>query len=335
MDEYPDDPRAKGSYFDVIFAVIVLLTAGFSTVTTYIGFSKDLPEYMAMAIAAIIGFGLLGVNFKLRQGRLNDDPIWGVLVVFMMIVVFSFISNTNAFYSFLIRDDIVRETQQEAWSVFDKESSRALQEIEQRPGYQAELRRIAEIENEITKLRDQITDPRNPGLGERARAHVEKIEELLETRLTERVAPDAERPMQEHEEYARAIEAHIRELIEERRSRGVVDLLQGTHAEIQRLRQRHEQRMATRDYQRKHTDEMYRDLKGIENTINRTLNLTPPLVLKEINDEADEVGKFKYTWRNIIAWINPVAIVLGALLGALLDVLAPTMSFALYRPRHD
>ena len=114
MDEYPDDPRDKGSYFDVIFAVIVLLTAGFSTVTTYIGFSKDLPEYMAMAIAAIIGFGLLGVNFKLRQGRLNDDPIWGALVVFMMIAVFSFISNTNAFYSFLIRDDIVRETQQAA-----------------------------------------------------------------------------------------------------------------------------------------------------------------------------------------------------------------------------
>tara|TARA_B100000676_G_C17349697_1_gene470260 strand:- start:35 stop:283 length:249 start_codon:yes stop_codon:yes gene_type:complete len=45
--------------FDVGFYVIVVLAAGFSGYTTYLGFQYDLPEGMALVIAAIIGLGLL------------------------------------------------------------------------------------------------------------------------------------------------------------------------------------------------------------------------------------------------------------------------------------
>ena len=69
-----------------------------------------------------------------------------------------------------MEDDIVRETQDDAWLLFDRESVKALKIIEDNPQYQDELRRIAEVENEITKLRDQITDPHNRGLGERAQS---------------------------------------------------------------------------------------------------------------------------------------------------------------------
>lgn len=333
--EYPDREAPRGTYFDVIFMLIVILASGFSAYTTYLGFSRDLPVYMSIPIAVIIGLGLLGVNFKIRSARINDSALAGPFFVFAVVFVFSFISNTNAFYSRLIESDIVRETQDEAWRVFDEESTKGLKVIDDNPGYQDELRKFAEIENEITKLREQITDPRNPGLGERAQGHLKRIEGLLETRATDRVPPSSEAPMHEHEQYAAVLVDHIRELIEERKTRGVVYGYSSLHDEIQRKREVHLDRIDAGDYRRKHTDEMRRDLEWTENQINRRLSPDPPLDLEEINDNADEIGKFKYTWRNFVEVVSPVAIALSVLLGALLDILAPAMSLALYRPQYD
>ena len=333
--EYPDRQTQKGTYFDVIFALIVLLASGFSAFTTYLGFSKDLPLYMSIPIAVIIGLGLLGVNFKIRSTRINDGALAGPFLVFFIVLVFSFISNTNAFYSRLVEDDIVRETQDDAWLLFDRESVKALKIIEDNPQYQDELRRIAEVENEITKLRDQITDPHNRGLGERAQEHLRRIEKLLETDLTDLVPPSSEAAMSEHEQYATRLERHIRELIEERRTRGVVYGYSALHEQIQIKRKIHQQRVHAKDYRRDYTDEMHRDLIWIENQTNRRLSPSPKLKLEEVTDKADEIGKFKYTWRNFVEFVSPVAIALSVVLGALLDILAPAMSLALYRPQYD
>ena len=333
--EYPDDEAPRGSYLDVIFAAIVMLASGFSAYTTFLGFSRDLPVYMAIAIAAIIGLGLLGMNFKIRAARIKEGGRAGPWVVFSLIFVFSFISNTNAFYSLFVEKDIVRETQEAAWEVFDRESTRALEAFDGDPLYQGELRRLAEVENELTKLRGQITDPRNPGLGERARAHLERIEELLETRATALEPPAAGAPMAEHAEYAAALERHIRTLMDERTRLGVVDGRTSLHADVQARRAKHLGRIEKGEYGRTHTDEMKRDLDWIENQVNRWLDLEPPLDLEQVNDRADEVGKFKYTWRNFVEAVSPVAIALAVVLGALLDIIGPAMSIGLYRPEYD
>ena len=334
-DEYPDQEAPQGSYLDVIFAVIVLVASGFSTYTTYLGFSNDLPIEMSVAIAAIIGLGLVGMNFKIRQARIREGGTQGALVVFAMIFVFSFLSNTNAFYSLFVEQDIVRETQDEAWRVYERESSRALNAFDEDRIYQDELNKLAEVENEMTKLVVQITDPRNLGLGEKAKRHLERIEELLETKATPLEAPPAEADADEHRQYADALVAHIRTLMAERSQHGVVDGRTAVHDEIRARRARHLERIEASDYQRQHTDEMKRDLKWTESQVNRWIEPNPPLVLDEINDEADEVGKFKYTWRNFTQWISPVAIVLAVILGALLDIIGPAMSFGLYRPHFD
>ena len=330
-----DEIERRGTFFDVIFAVIVVLASGFSAYTTYLGFSKDFPIYMSIPIATIIGLGLLGINFKIRETRIEGDRLFRPFLVFLVIFVFSFISNTNAFYSRLIEEDIVEETQKEAWLVFEQESSKAMKQLDSDDHYQRELDRLSEVETETTKLRDQITDPRNPGLGERAQEHVSRIEELLETNLTRFEPPPREASMQQFEQYASRMVNHIGDLIEERTTQGVVMLYHGLDNLITQLRDKHRIRMNNRDYMRSHTDEMHRDLKEIENQTNRVLSPDPELSLEEVNDRADEVGKFKFTWRNFVEFISPVAIVLSIVLGALLDILAPTMSLALYRPQLD
>lgn len=50
----------------MVFALIVLLAAGFGTYTTYLGFAKDLPTLMSIPLAAIMGLALLAVTFRIR-----------------------------------------------------------------------------------------------------------------------------------------------------------------------------------------------------------------------------------------------------------------------------
>jgi hypothetical protein len=76
---------------------------------------------------------------------------------------------------------------------------------------------------------------------------------------------------------------------------------------------------------------MSRDLTGYAVKA-RALLPGANLELKEINNSADEIGAFQYTWRNFLNRINPVAIVLSVLLSALLDLLVPLLTLLLYRP---
>jgi hypothetical protein len=74
---------------------------------------------------------------------------------------------------------------------------------------------------------------------------------------------------------------------------------------------------------------MARDLNSIAY---RAGELLPEnLEIGQINNEADEIGSFRYTWRNFVNLISPTAIILSVLLGALLDLLAPLLSMLLYR----
>ena len=329
--EYPDRPERKGTWMDVMFMLMVFITGGFSGYTTYLGFSKDFPPLMSGAVTAIVFLGLVMLNFHIRGCRLRGDSLRGAAAAFLMVFVFSFASNTNALYSMFVEADIVRETQEEAWAVFDRESSKALDVIEGDAGYKAELAKFAKVENEITKLRTQITDPRNPGLGQKAQEHLRRIHELLETDVTDRVPPDPGAPMREHEAYAESLIAHIHELMEERRNRGVVYGLTTLYEEIQAEREVHRKRVEQGLYDRAHTDEMHRGLKEMENRVNRWIDSSSPLALEEVNNRADEIGKFRYTWRNFSDWVNPVAIILASLLGALLDMLSPVLSLVLFR----
>jgi hypothetical protein len=87
--------------------------------------------------------------------------------------------------------------------------------------------------------------------------------------------------------------------------------------------------MINKEYDRDTTDLMARDLNSIAFRAGELLR--EDLGVGEINNEADEVGSFRYTWRNFVNLISPMAIILSVLLGALLDLLAPLLSVLLYR----
>ena len=329
LTELRDVDQRHGTSFDVAFGIIVILASGFSAYTTYLGFSYDIPKFLAFALALIIGIGLLSINFKLRDARRAATGLGGPLIAFLFIFVFSFVSNTNAIYTFFLQRDIIGHTQEEAWRVFDSETTNVLAELNRAPALVNLDEQIKALAIARKNLKEQIVDLNNPGLGSLARSHLDEVSNILANRLTPLRPPDPSAPMAQHQGYADRLDTFIEEQakVAFTNSEGVAVI--ELRDKIRQLRDFYENKIRSKEYRSDTTDLMKRDLAAI--TFKARDLLDKNLTLATINNSADETGSFQYTWTNFVNWISPAAIILSVLLGALLDILAPVLSLTLYR----
>lgn len=330
LTELRDDEGLKhGTYFDVAFGIIVILASGFSAYTTYLGFSYDIPAFLAFALALIIGLGLVAINFRLRDARRQATGLVQPLVAFLFVFVFSFVSNTNAIYTFFLQRDIVGQTQEEAWRLFDSETTKVLTEIAEDRDVLAFEERKKALAIASQNLKKQIVDRNNPGLGTLAQSHLDEIGEILHTRLTPLRPPDPSAPMKQHQAYADRLDAFIEEQAKTEFANSKAAAPIELADKIHQLRDFYEEKIRSKEYRSDTTDLMKRDLDAI--TFRARDLLANDLKLATINNTADKTGSFQYTWTNFVNWISPAAIILSVLLGALLDVLAPVLALLLYR----
>ena len=330
LTELRDNQNLRhGTSFDVAFGIIVILASGFSAYTTYLGFSYDIPAFLAFALALIIGIGLLSINFKLREARRTATGLGGPLVAFLFIFVFSFVSNTNAIYTFFLQRDIVGQTQEEAWRVFDSETTNVLAELDRDPQlvrFEAQKTALAVARQ---NLKEQIVDSNNPGLGSLAQSHLDEVSEIIGTELTPLRAPDPSAPTAQHRAYAERLDTFIADQAQTEFANGDGVAFVELTDKIHQLRAFYEDKIRSKEYRSDTTDLMKRDLDAI--TFKARDLLDKDLKLATINNSADATGSFQYTWTNFVNWISPAAIILSVLLGALLDILAPVLALLLYR----
>lgn len=317
--------------FDAAFCAIALAASGISAFTTYLGFSYDLPPTVSVVIAFIIGMGLLLINFKIREHKVRGDALFGPLLALFLFFSLSFISNTNAIYTYFLQNDIVGTTQEEAWHVFDSETGRLIKAATSHNKTQQAALLDTELNIERENLRKQITDSNNPGLGTKAQIHLNRIESILGVSLTRLVAPNPSAPLTEHEAYAQELDNFIATQYQPQKARtaGISSYL----AKIKELRDFYAQQVNQKNYDRVTTDLMKRDLESLRVDANTLLGFNETLL--PINNQADEIGSFQYTWRNFTDRINPAAIALSLLLAIVLDLLTPALSLLLYKRNLD
>ena len=338
MTEFPDaDPYLDGerrtfSLFDALFAMIAVLASTFSGYTTYKGFAFDLPNALAIIIAVIIGSGLLMINFRLRSSRIAGDSIVPALFAFLIFFVFSFLSNTNAIYTFFLERDIVGETQTKAWHDFDVGTQAILAALDKNQTT-IEVSRLKQgLDVARANLRRQITDPANPGLGEKSRLHLEEIETLLGVQLTRLQPPAPSAPLSRHQAYAESLDELILQAFatqfETTRS-SAQDIL-SFRDKIEKLRALYEDTIYQKEFSRDTTDSMRADLESIAVEARSLIGFQGDVPI--IDTSADDIGSFQYTWTNFANGIKLPAIILSILLSIMLDILAPVLSVLLYRP---
>ena len=326
-----DDRPRQGTFLDVLFSLAVWLTCGVSGWATYIGFSVDLPKLVALVLAVAIALFLTGLNFELRKRKRAAAGLLGTLVMLSFVVIISFLANTNAIYSYQIRRDIVGQTQETAWRVFDSETTKILRAISEVPAVAALEDRRRRLDVARQNLKTQIVDQRNPGFGELAQQHYADVVKILGVDLTPLRAPDPTAPAEQLAAYANRLDAFIEEQAQTQFKNDPAAPYVALRADIEKVKSFYVGKMRAKEYSADTTDLMTRDLDGYAVSAHELL---PGKLgeLQSINNTADEIGSIQYTWRNFINWISPTAIVIAVLVAFILDGVVPLFTLLVVRP---
>ena len=248
-----------------------------------------------------------------------------------IVVIISFLANTNAIYSYQVRRDIVGQTQEEAWRVFDSETSKMLRAIGEVPAVAALEDRRRDLDVARQNLKTQIVDQRNPGFGELSQGALRRGHEDPRRRsdaVTRAAVHGSRRASWQRTRTGwmpssqSKPKRNSRTILPRRSSRCGTD--------IEKVKAFYEGKMRLKEYSADTTDLMTRDLDGYAVPPASCCPAVPEL--RTINNTADEIGSIQYTWRNFINWISPTAIVIAVLVSFLLDGVVPLFTLLVVRP---
>jgi hypothetical protein len=315
--------------FDIIFAIIVILAASFSAFTTYLGFSYDLPKLASGIIATIIGLGLFIINMTIKKYRQEGRSVLRPFMAFLFFLVFSFISNTNAIYTYFLQKDIVPQTQIKAEKDFDKGTSMILSALENN-NLSVNVARIKQtLDIAKRNLYNQMVDPANPGLGSKAKEHLSEVETILGVQLTKLKPPAPRSSLQRHKNFANHLMNLIDEQFKTKYVSGKAEDIEAFKRDVESRRTLYRTSIIKKEFNRDITDAMARDLESIKVKAEKLVGFKENI--STINTSADDIGSFNYTWTNFVNGINKSAIILSILLSLMMDTLAPVLAVLLYR----
>jgi hypothetical protein len=327
------DHNKDNLLFDIIFTIIVILAASFSAFTTYLGFSYDLPKFASGVIATIIGLGLFIINMTIKRYQQEGQNIAKPIMAFLFFLIFSFISNTNAIYTYFLQKDIVQQTQIKAEKNFDKGTSIILAALEN-DNLSVNVSRIKQ-ELDIAKrnLYNQMVDPANPGLGSKAKEHLSEVETILGVQLTKLKPPSPRASLQKHKNFANHLMKLIDEQFKTKYVSGKAEEIEAFKRDIEHRKVLYRTSIIKKEFNRDITDAMARDLESIKVKAEKLVGFRGDI--PTIDTSADDIGSFNYTWSNFVNGVNKSAIMLSVLLSLMLDTLAPVLAVLLYRKKEE
>ena len=161
--------------------LLVFLGIGFWQ--TGLGFEKLLGPVAAWGFSAGITLIMYYLSLNIGPKRLNNQPILGLTLFYLVCSLFSYAGNFNGVYTEyqeeqLYRDELLKHKTQLGDTIAS--STKALHNFS--PETDEKSLRVEQLTQQLIK---QITDSARPGLGKRARDLIREIEGVLGEQLTE------------------------------------------------------------------------------------------------------------------------------------------------------
>lgn len=172
----------------IFYYLIALLCLAISVVLSYYGYLFHFGN-LTIPFVAVIGLFLLGGDIALQMFREQGKPLLPAFVVLFVGILASSLSNFNHLYSLFMKNDVVAETLNSQYQVFSDDmvkTSAALQLLDEIKTLES---RRAKIDTELQLMSNQMLDPNRKGCAERCRAHMDNIQAILGTQLTDLKVP--------------------------------------------------------------------------------------------------------------------------------------------------
>ena len=172
-------PRNDGSEFRLlIIAIITFLCLGIS----FVQMTRGYREFGGLIISGVFSFVvvliLFYLIFELHKAKKENRGVAGIMAWYMFFVLVSFAGNFNAFYTFFMKNELLKAEVTEKFSALSKLRADA----------EVALYKSKKVDDKVldlmSQLKVQIESRNEPGCGPKCQRILQDIEDALGRHLT-------------------------------------------------------------------------------------------------------------------------------------------------------
>lgn len=159
---------------DLFLGLLAVMLISVSFYQTWMGLQQIFGP-ASFVIALVLSLLLLFLCWMLRNAKLEKKPTGSLIGIYLFIASFCFIANFNALYTRFMRTDIYTTELREINEGFNKLEA----DVQSKFSYKYDKITSQNIEIKKKQLMEQIKDPGNKGIGQRAQNLIKDLEKLL------------------------------------------------------------------------------------------------------------------------------------------------------------
>ena len=165
---------------DIFLAILALLLVSVSFYQTWIGLQQIFGA-LSFIVSLVLSLLLLYLLLQIRILKMHGKSTSSLVIIYIFIAFFCFIANFNALYTRFMRTDIYTTELRNINEDFNNLETNVQSKLSYK--YNKETNQNIEIKKK--QLIEQIKDPGNKGIGDRAQALIRDIEKLTGQKVDE------------------------------------------------------------------------------------------------------------------------------------------------------
>lgn len=163
---------------DLIIGISALLLISVSFWQTWLGLQQIFGP-ASIVISLVLSVMLLILSWLMREEKLKDNSVTPLFFMYIFIASFCFMANFNSLYTRFMKTDIYSNELRGINEDFNQLES----DVNSKFNYIHSGEFLQNIEIKKAQMIEQIKDPGNPGIGERAKSLIRDLEKLLGQRV--------------------------------------------------------------------------------------------------------------------------------------------------------
>jgi len=299
---------------------------------SYGGLLRTAEEVTLPLVVLLMAFVLV-MDATISYFRAQERRFYLPLFIWVVAAFFSIASNFNFLYSNFMRDDVTESTVTEQIGVFRDNLVATRTALDGMETMEWARKLEADLQVELKNLYEQISDPLRPGCGQRCRGHMEEIERLLGSSITNLALPapgaDADTVNNWYTRYKDAANDILRLTLETTETPAVEALIRRIDSAL--LEYDNTERILLTKGGLDALGVMSAISSDIERAANALLPEDDSVSHQNIDPTLGRLGEIVYAFQNGFGEMpNPLATGVSLILASVVDVLPLLLSFALF-----
>lgn len=158
---------------DLFLGILALLLISVSFYQTWLGLQQIFGP-ASFVIALVLSLLLLFLCWLIRNARIEGRKTSSLVGIYIFIASFCFIANFNALYTRFMRTDIYTTELRDINEKFNNLET----DVQSKLSYKYNKEKTQSIETKKKQMIEQIKDPGNKGIGDKAKSLIRDIEKM-------------------------------------------------------------------------------------------------------------------------------------------------------------